>query len=322
MEESAEDRSPTRVPAARREIDYAITIRTLGRGGEKYRRLLQSIRSLEDEPREVIVVLPEDCDPPEDRLGYETFVHSPKGMVEQRLAGMAHCRSRYLLMLDDDVAFEGALVAKLYESLIARGAAMAFPICEKLLFCNRTERVLAALTLSGVPRWSRDDHYVRFLRTGGFSYPTSIESLDLYSESAPGMCVFGDVEVCRRIDLREDAWVQYPDYELREDAALIYKGMLRGHRTVGRTDVAIEHLDNAVGDRSRRLQGLFALGCSQLSFWKRYIYDTKPNNVLNVLGITYWVAATSFVWFVVSLKHRNFEELRTFLRGVARGVRG
>ena len=40
-------------------IDYAIVIRTIGKAGEKYLKLLESIKKLVPQPQEIIVVLPE-----------------------------------------------------------------------------------------------------------------------------------------------------------------------------------------------------------------------------------------------------------------------
>ena len=62
-------------------IDYSVIIRTTGKAGEKYRKLLSSITALEPQPKEVIVVLPDGYDLPEDQLGWETFYHCPKGMI-------------------------------------------------------------------------------------------------------------------------------------------------------------------------------------------------------------------------------------------------
>ena len=45
-------------------IDYSVIIRTIGKAGEKYQNLLNSIAALVPQPKEVIVVLPEGYDEP------------------------------------------------------------------------------------------------------------------------------------------------------------------------------------------------------------------------------------------------------------------
>ena len=62
-------------------MEYSVVIRTLGSGGLKYRALLESIKRQTIKPKEVIVVLPEGSQLPEERLGYETFYFSKKGML-------------------------------------------------------------------------------------------------------------------------------------------------------------------------------------------------------------------------------------------------
>ena len=79
-------------------IDYSVIIRTTGQAGEKYTKLLESIKKLKPQPREIIVVLPEKADLPENQLGYEKFFYSPKGMVIQRMCGIAKCKTRYGLI--------------------------------------------------------------------------------------------------------------------------------------------------------------------------------------------------------------------------------
>lgn len=57
---------------------YTIAIRTLGKAGEKYQRLLNSIQNSRILPEKVVVVLPEGYEIPSERMGWETFVYAPK----------------------------------------------------------------------------------------------------------------------------------------------------------------------------------------------------------------------------------------------------
>lgn len=51
---------------------YSVYIRTLGKGGDKYQRLLDSIKKQTIQPLEVVVVLPYGYKKPKERLGYDT----------------------------------------------------------------------------------------------------------------------------------------------------------------------------------------------------------------------------------------------------------
>ena len=64
-----------------KEIDYSVVIRTTGKAHEKYQALLNSIDSLTTKPVDVIVVLPEGYDLPQEQLGYENFYFCPNYSV-------------------------------------------------------------------------------------------------------------------------------------------------------------------------------------------------------------------------------------------------
>lgn len=55
------------------DIDYSVVIRTIGKAGEKYQKLLDSIAGLVPRPKAVIVVLPEGYDLPVTRCGTIPF---------------------------------------------------------------------------------------------------------------------------------------------------------------------------------------------------------------------------------------------------------
>ena len=74
-------------------MEYSIVIRTVGKAGEKYQKLLDSIKKLNVQPAEVLVVLPKGYEKPKERLGDEKFVYSEKGMVQQRIGGET-CKRR------------------------------------------------------------------------------------------------------------------------------------------------------------------------------------------------------------------------------------
>ena len=48
------------------ELEFSVIIRTTGNAHEKYQKLLNSIVALEPQPKEVVVVLPDGYDLPEE----------------------------------------------------------------------------------------------------------------------------------------------------------------------------------------------------------------------------------------------------------------
>lgn len=97
--------------------DYSIAIRTLGTAGEKYIKLLESVKNSEKQPKAVYVVLPEGYEEPKEKLGNEVFLFSKKGMVYQRVKALEYIDTEFTLFIDDDISFEKDFIEKLLEPL-------------------------------------------------------------------------------------------------------------------------------------------------------------------------------------------------------------
>ena len=93
-------------------ISYSVAIRTLGNTGEKYLRLLQSIKSQTIQPEEIIVAIPDGYEL-DYQLGNERIIRCPKGMTHQRVASMYASKSKYTLVCDDDLEFGPTMVEEL-----------------------------------------------------------------------------------------------------------------------------------------------------------------------------------------------------------------
>ena len=75
-------------------LEYSAVIRTLGLAGDKYMRLLKSLDTQTIKPKEILVVLAEGYDLPPERLGYERYIYSKKGIVSQRSLGAIVARRK------------------------------------------------------------------------------------------------------------------------------------------------------------------------------------------------------------------------------------
>ena len=81
-------------------LEYSAVIRTLGLAGDKYMRLLKSLDTQTIKPKEILVVLAEGYDLPPERLGYERYIYSKKGIVSQRSLGAIEARSENCIRCD------------------------------------------------------------------------------------------------------------------------------------------------------------------------------------------------------------------------------
>ena len=152
-------------------IDYSVIIRTTGNAHLKYQKLLDSISLLAPQPKEVLVVLPEGNELPEERLGWETFLFCPKGMVRQRLEGINACKTAYALICDDDVTFPSDFVKKLYLPIKAGIAAFSVAPLYSFLPDPGINMLADILMAKAVPMlFHRADRYVSVLKSTGYLY--------------------------------------------------------------------------------------------------------------------------------------------------------
>ena len=262
-------------------ISYSVVIRTIGKAGEKYQRLLDSVDKLEPKPEEVIVVLPFGYDRPKEQLGYERFCYSEKGMVHQRQKGFEECRSEYALICDDDVCFGPDFVQKLYKPLKeGYGKISAAPLYS-FLPQKGFRAFIDCLSGAAAPTLFHKNQYVSVLNTSGYSYNRHLKtSKELYeSQSLPGTCFFCETKGILAAGLEEEFWVDARKYSSMEDQVLIYKAWLRGMKSVVVPDAEYEHLDGKTSTQGDKSPVLYAHRFNRTVFWKRFLYDQKKTHL-------------------------------------------
>lgn len=279
-------------------IDYSVVIRTMGMAGEKYQKLLDSIKLLIPQPVEVIVVLPEGYELPEQKLGWETFYFSPKGMVTQRLYGIKKCSSRYALICDDDISFESTFVQKLYDPIkkglckISAGPLLSYlPKKGLRSFFN-------AISGAEVPKLKWDGHYISILSSSGYSYYRKIDTSKrqyLYADSLPWTCFFCEINTINKINMQDEKWLEMNGYASLDDQTMFYKAKLLGFQTMVVSDAVYEHLD-AMTSRKILSDIAYAMEFNRYVFWHRFIYslDTQFKKKKDVVAIEYYFFCKKF----------------------------
>ena len=101
--------------------NYCAVIRTLGRGGEKYQQLLNSLVSQSIPPHKILVYIADGYPLPKETVGYETYIRCPKGRVAQRSLSFKEVDSDYILFCDDDIKLEESAVEKLFAEMQITG---------------------------------------------------------------------------------------------------------------------------------------------------------------------------------------------------------
>lgn len=308
-------------------IEYSIVIRTLGTAGEKYLALLNSIKKLNIQPKEILVVLPEGYNPPKEQLGYEKFIYSPKGMVAQRVFGGQAARSKYILFLDDDVTFETNFIEKLSYPIEAGLCAVTVPAPVQLPPEKGLTKIIPSITMSAVSLKRNKGYFTRIIRSGGWTYSRyNIEHKPyLYTHSASGICCFCLNKIFNLINFSEDLWLQGVRYPLWEDQVMYYKFWKNGFKVMCVPEAAIEHLDAGGNSEGRAKDAAFANGRNKVIFWYKYIYKDEKSifyRALDKMCLFYHLYSNIlFLWIADFRKSKQCKIASSYLNGVKEGFR-
>lgn len=259
-------------------INYSVIIRTIGKAGEKYQRLLDSIAALDPPPQEVIVVLPEGYEEPAEKLGWETFCYSPKGMVTQRMYGIAQCKTPYALICDDDVSFGADFVKKLYAPMQEGRGRISIAPLYSFLPQKGMHAFIDAVSGAAAPTVFHRDRYVSVLRTTGYSYNRHLkEATPFYeTQSAAWTCFFADIRAIQELDFDvEQTWLDANGYSAMDDQTMFYKAWLRGFKTIVVSDAFYIHQDARTSTRNNKPAVLRSVAINRIVFWHRFIYSME-----------------------------------------------
>lgn len=301
-------------------IDYSVIIRTTGKAGEKYRRLLESISALEPQPKEVIVVLPEGYDLPEDQLGWETFYHCPKGMVIQRLHGVAMCKTPYALISDDDIAFDSDFVQKLHAPIASGNYGLSAGPLTEFFPGKGLPTIMSVLTGASGPSVFHRNRYNTVLRTTGYSFNRKIKPGKFYeTQSAPWTCFYADIEKLRSIRFEDEIWLDMNAYSAHDDTTMFYKAWLRGIKSVIVGDAPYQHLDARTSTKGKMRKALYASGFNKVVFWHRFLSGSHHcEKIWSKFCIVFRLNSQKLYNRLNKLRGRTTEdEVQAFDKGVA-----
>lgn len=300
------------------QLNYSVVIRTLGTAGEKYQALLDSIARQCIQPAEVIVVIPHGYELPKERLGYERFVRSDKGMVIQRTIGAREAKSRYCLFADDDVCFEDHFIEKMAEPILQGKAAVSFPVFRDMLPIKKSSQFIMAVLGTAVP-FEGNDSFTAIIRSGGYSYNPSKSFKGWYkAQTAPGTCFFCERKAMLGINFDDEKWLEYTEYALPDDQVMFYKFHLLGFKIVGVGGLDFTHLDAGGNSPGRLEKGSFAMSCNKTIFWHRFIWKTDPRLISRIYSLFCFIysAFACFIYGCVkALFKRNFVLVKCSLKG-------
>lgn len=316
----------------KQKISYSVAIRTLGTSGEKYVKVINSIKRQNIKPEKIVVVLPKGFEAPQYRIDEVTVIFSEKGMITQRLEALNHISSQYILFCDDDVEFENDFVEKLAEPLINDDyTCSAGPLLD--FFPPSGIKYVLASLLGGACTMlhGRKNSYVRILNTGGWSYNHSIET-DKHkyyrTESLPWTCFFIQTEAMRNIHFEDEMWLERNGYAAFEDRVMFYKLLKNGYQICVVSNALYIHNDAKTSLCDLRLEPIYAKSFNHYVFWHRYIYSEAKHfrKIWAKICINYYILMQRLYQFLLWKTGRStkdayftcvggFDDARSFIHG-------
>lgn len=308
--------------------NYSIYIRTLGKGGEKYGRLLESIHRQTIPPKKVVIVLPYGYEPPKERLGYESFEFSQKGMLQQRIYAISQVDTEFILLLDDDVTFEDSFVEKLYTTIKQTDADCAIaPLTNDKQHQRKLSNFIGKITRTQIIRKKESPFYIKINRAGGYSILKNIYANKIYyTQSAHGSHCFIKSNCIKNIHFEDELWLEKSGYALPDDQVMFYKIYKQGYKIAVCTNTIFYHLDAAsTGRENRKIKLFYAKSHNYLIFWYKFIYkDEKKyiNKLKDKIAIVYRIIS-ELIFLVIPtiIIYHRLSYFTSYLKGLRDGIK-
>lgn len=305
-------------------MNYTAVIRTLGKAGYKYQRLLDSLMSQTMKPEAIIVYIAEGYPIPEETSGVEKYVYVKKGMVAQRALPYDEVNTEYILFLDDDLQFPPDTVETMFRLLQQENADVISPD----IFPNaeRPSGQELMMTLSGRMRSRKDDGIwgYKVMRTAGYSYNRHPSKETYLSQTNAGACFLCSKRKFIDIRFEEELWLDRHGYALGEDQVMFYKMYLEGFKILTWYRHGFIHLDGGNNlDKSKKRDVIYADFFFKSVFWHRFIYKPEKSAAMKLLDIVCLlymamfalsISAIKLQFGIMILKARAFTSAVRFIR--------
>ena len=311
--------------AEQRTGKYAVAIRTIGKAGEKYRKLLDSISNSRILPEKVVVVLPEGADLPAEQLGWEIFVYAPKSMILQRIEALKHIDSPYTLFLDDDIEFDPEFTAKLLRPLVKGKYDCSTGPLFSFFPATAAGRIAGTLTASVSQSLFNRNMYVKILRSGGWSYHRFDTTKKRYypTESFAWTCFMIRTDVMRELKMEdEQVWLERYGYACGDDRVMAYKLVSKGYKACIVSNAVYTHNDAKTSTSADEMDSVLPKFCMYFMhtvFWQRFIQDVERNKfrrIQNSFCYRYWYSSMKLYYRIKSLRRSNRKYARAFKDGI------
>ena len=302
-------------------MEYTAVIRTLGKAGEKYQKLLDSLDSQTILPKEIIVYIAEGYPIPTETVGRERYVYVKKGMVAQRALRYEEVDTEYMLFLDDDLYLPEDFVQTIYDELRDNDGDVISPDIYPNHERGLLQEILMLLSGRMLARRVPDSWGYKVLRTGGYSYRKIIDKKVYPSQTNAGACFFCKKNDFLNVTFEEESWLDESRYPVGEDQVMYYKMYLSGLKVLTSYNSGIKHLDAGANlSKEKEKMLIYSDFRFKTIFWHRFIFRPERNLLLKAWDCICIGYAFTFA-FMVSLLKLQFDILAIKFNSIKDAVR-
>lgn len=317
-------------------MNYTAVIRTLGKAGEKYQCLLDSLCAQTFKPSKILVYIADGYPIPKETCGKEEYIYVKKGMVAQRALPYDEVDTEYILFLDDDIYLPRDGVKRLLNVLEKYNANIVSP--DTFDNASRGLKSELLMTLSGRMYARRRDTMwgYKVIPTCGYSYNKTPEQRAYFSQTNAGCCFLCRKEDFLKIHLEDELWLDQIGYAIGDDQTMFYKMYLYGLKQLTVFGTGIEHLDAGknIGNKSNERKLIGGDYFFRIVFWHRFIWGPEKvwlKRVWSVFCIGYfyglgliisiikgqfdilhlkWNAVNKAIDFIKSMEYKKIPKLK------------
>lgn len=306
---------------------YSVVIRTVS-GGAKYQQLLDSIAVQSIRPEHVYVVLPHGYPEPDERLGYEEFLFTQKGMWNQRIFGLDYLwknniASEYLIVCDDDVKFDTSFADRIMTIARENRADIVCPLEE--LSCPAVHRMIYSL-IGNRFESSRSRFKISVTSGGGHTVNNSLADNVNPTQSGIFQCFLIRNDAVTRLNLREEDWLDRTPYALFDDQVLFYKAYCYGMNVVSCKQPEFTHLDakSRVSKRVRARDTAYSMASNSMIFWHRFIYLNRSfakSDIAKIAAISRKLLMNFLFYTSRGLLRGDLKMMTSYIAGAISGMK-
>ncbi len=303
-------------------MTYSVAIRTLGKGGEVFRRELEQLHAQTVPPTRILIYLAKGYDKPDFTVGREEYVIVDKGMMTQRILPYNEIEDECILFLDDDVELQPDSVERLLRAMKKYDLDVVGPDSFKNHEMSMSAKTKAALSNWVFPHADKNTAF-KIHRWGTFSYINSAPKDCVLSESCSGPASLWKKSVFTSLNLCDELWLEKWGFPYGEDLLTFYKLTVNGFRLGILFDSGIAHMDSRTSSTGykRDTRRFYIRAIASYLIWHRAILQPRPLKALSKLA--FWTKQIATFPFVCAgaLAMGSPGGIVQYVKGLADGVR-